>query len=77
VRGAGAGRGSRGSRRNDRRGTPSEAGASSVAMTRGEAEALGALVKTAVLLLVALSSTDEAGVVKLGMRWGEDRVGLV
>jgi len=46
-------------------------------MTWGEAEALGALVKVAVLLLVALSSTDEAGVIILRMRWGEDGVGLV
>ena len=71
------GRGSRGGRRNDGWRASSETGASSVTMARGKAEALGTLVEATVLLLVAFSSTDEAGITILRMGWGKDRVSLI
>jgi len=71
------GGGSRGSRRNDGWRASSETGARSVAVSGGETKTFGALVETAVLLLVAFSSTDETGVIILRMGWGEDWVGLV
>jgi len=46
-------------------------------MAGGEAETLRTLVETAVLLLMTLSSTHEAGIIESGMRRGEDGVGLV
>jgi len=46
-------------------------------MPGGKTEAFGALIETAVLLLVTFLSADEAGIVILRMGWGKDRVGLV
>jgi len=46
-------------------------------MSRGKAEAFGALVEPTFLLLVTLSSTKETGVVISRVRRGKDRVGLV
>ena len=46
-------------------------------MARGETEALRTLVEAAVLFLVSLSPTGEAGITVLRMRWGKDWVGLV
>ena len=46
-------------------------------MTRCEAKTLGALVESTVLLLVAFSSADEAGVIESWVIREEDRVGLI
>jgi len=48
-----------------------------MAMTWGEAEALGTLVEVTVFLLVTFTSTNEAGVAILGMGWGENWVCLI
>ena len=46
-------------------------------MSGSKTETFWALIEMAILLLVAFSSTDEAGVVILWMGWGKDWVGLV
>ena len=46
-------------------------------MARGETEAFRTLIEAAVLLLVAFSSTDKAGITILRMGWGKDRVSLI
>ena len=61
----------------DRWGASSEAGAASVTMAGGKAKALGALVEATVLLLVTLTSTNEAGIAILGMGWGKNWVCLI
>jgi len=55
----------------------SEAGATPVTMAGSEAETLRTLVETAILLLMTLTTTHEAGIIESRVRWGKDGVGLV
>ena len=70
---AGTGGGLRRGRGNDRRGASPEAGAASVTMARGKVEALGVLVKPAVLFLIpSRRQTKQASLYRgwLGRRSG-------